>query len=79
MKTKLPVVAIKSLDAKIARACYFIMKDQVDFDVTKLFGKPITPKNKGCGSKPNWGLDKEPFVPICKTVAAAKSLVIAVE
>jgi hypothetical protein len=45
VKTKLPVVAIKSLDAKIARACYFIMKDQVDFDVTKLFGKPITPKN----------------------------------
>jgi transposase len=39
LKTKEPVVAIKSLAAKIARACYYIMKDQVDFDVTKMFAK----------------------------------------
>lgn len=31
------VVAIKALAAKIAKACYFIMRDQVDFDVKKIF------------------------------------------
>jgi hypothetical protein len=47
------------------------MKDQVDFDVTKMFGKPINPNNKGCGSKPGQGLDIEPCVPIGNTAAAA--------
>lgn len=71
-KTK-PVVASKALAAKIARACYYIMKDQVDFDVTKIFGKPINPndKDKGCGSKPERGLDKEPCAPIGDTATAA--------
>jgi transposase len=32
------VVATKALAAKIARACYFLMRDRVDFDVAKLFG-----------------------------------------
>lgn len=32
------VVATKALASKICKACYFIMKDQVDFDVTKIFG-----------------------------------------
>jgi transposase len=32
------VVATKALSAKICKACYFIMKDQVEFDVKKLFG-----------------------------------------
>jgi transposase len=31
------VVAIKALAAKIARACYFVMRDQVEFEVKKLF------------------------------------------
>ena len=31
------VVAIKALAAKIARACYFVMRDQVEFEVQKLF------------------------------------------
>ena len=31
------VVAIKALAAKIARACYFVMRDQVEFKVKKLF------------------------------------------
>jgi len=71
-KTK-PVVASKALAAKIARACYFIMKDQVDFDETKIFGKPINSNNKdkGCGSKPERGLDKEPCAPIGNTATAA--------
>jgi transposase len=32
------VIAIKALAGKIAKACYFMMKDQVDFDVKKIFG-----------------------------------------
>jgi len=32
------VVAIKSLAAKISKACYYILRDQVDFDVKKIFG-----------------------------------------
>ena len=32
------VVATKALASKICRACYFIMRDQVDFDVKKIFG-----------------------------------------
>jgi transposase len=32
------VVATKALAGKICKACYFIIKDQVDFDVRKIFG-----------------------------------------
>ena len=32
------VVATKALASKICKACYFIMKDQVDFDVKRIFG-----------------------------------------
>ena len=32
------VVATKALSSKICKACYFIMKDQVDFDIKKIFG-----------------------------------------
>ncbi len=32
------VVATKALASKLAKACYFIMKDQVAFDVKKIFG-----------------------------------------
>lgn len=32
------VVATKALASKICKACYFIIKDQVDFDVRKIFG-----------------------------------------
>ena len=31
------IVAIKALSNKIARACYFIIKDQTPFDPKKLF------------------------------------------
>ncbi len=33
-----PIVATKALASKLCKACYFIMKDQVDFDVKKIFG-----------------------------------------
>lgn len=32
------VVATKALASKICKACYFIMRDQEDFDVSKIFG-----------------------------------------
>lgn len=32
------VVATKSLASKVCKACYFIIRDQVDFDVNKIFG-----------------------------------------
>jgi transposase len=32
------VVATKALASKISKACYYIMRDQVDFDVKKMFG-----------------------------------------
>ena len=32
------IVATKALASKISKACYYIMRDQVDFDVKKLFG-----------------------------------------
>ncbi len=38
MSRTLRVVAIKSLAAKIAKACFFIMRDGVSFDVKKMFG-----------------------------------------
>lgn len=42
---------------------------QVAFDVEKIFDKPLKISNKGCGSKPVRGLDKEPRAPIGKTAA----------
>ncbi len=32
------VVATKALVTKICKACYFIIRDQVGFDVKKIFG-----------------------------------------
>jgi transposase len=61
-------LAIKALAHKLARACYYIMKDNVAFDVTKIFGKPIL-KN-GCGREPKWGLDNQPSALIGQPAAA---------
>ena len=38
LKRSKDVVARKALAAKICKACYFIMRDQVDFDVNLIFG-----------------------------------------
>jgi hypothetical protein len=48
------VVATKALASKLSKACYFIMKDQVDFDVQKIFG------SMGCGREPKKGLINSP-------------------
>jgi hypothetical protein len=64
-------LATKALAFKIAKACFYIMRDDVDFDVKKMFGKPLkSKKDKGRGSKPDRGLDSEPRAPIGKTAAA---------
>lgn len=51
------VVAVKALAHKIARACYYIMRDDVPFDQNRMFGTP-TKTDKGCGSEPARGLNQ---------------------
>ena len=65
------IVATKALAHKLARACYYIMHDQVDFDVTKIFGKPLKVDN-GCASEPKRGLGTKPISPIGMPGAATK-------
>ena len=65
------IVAAKALAHKLARACFYIIRDQVDFDSTRIFGKPIK-VDKGCVSKPERGLDTNPSAPIGLTDAAAR-------
>ena len=60
------VVAIKALAHKISRACYYMMKDNVAFDINKLFGYPLKVINR-CGGNPDRGLDVEPLAPIGNT------------
>jgi transposase len=33
-----PILAMKALSHKLARACYYVMRDRVSFDPTRLFG-----------------------------------------
>jgi transposase len=65
------VLATKALACKIAKACFYIMRDDVVFDVEKMFGKPLkSKKDKGRGSKPERGLANKPHAPIGNTAAA---------
>ena len=50
-QTNKKVIALKSLACKLAKASYFIMRDQVDFDLDKIFPKTKSQKIR-CGSKP---------------------------
>lgn len=59
-------LAIKALAHKLNRACYYMMKDNVAFDVEKIFGKPI---KVGHGSKSSRGLAIKPRPPIDNTAA----------
>jgi transposase len=47
------IVATKALANKLCKACYFILKNQEEFQIEKIFG----PK-KGCGGEPVMGLAK---------------------
>ena len=60
------VIAIKALAHKISRACYYMMKDNVAFDVGKIFGYPLKVNNR-CGGNPDRGLGTEPLAPIGNT------------
>ena len=51
-KQRNKIVAAKALAHKASRACYYIMAEQTDFDVNKIFGRPKKNNNKGCGSEP---------------------------
>jgi len=51
------IVATKALANKIARACYYIMRDQKPFDVKRMFGN-----RKGCGSEPDCCLDENHLI-----------------
>jgi transposase len=61
-QTQNKVVARKALAAKIARACYLILKDDVAYDPARLFGVKPMDSYKGCGSKPKFGTGQNPFV-----------------
>ncbi|MCG8673747.1 MAG: IS110 family transposase [Pseudomonadales bacterium] len=54
-QSKLNVVATKALASKLARACYYIMKNDVDYDVNRIFNNIKIKTDKGCGSKPKKG------------------------
>ncbi|HLP59023.1 MAG TPA: hypothetical protein VK186_09345, partial [Candidatus Deferrimicrobium sp.] len=53
------VVAVKSVAAKLARATYYMLKEDMRYDPQKLFGK-LKETNKGCDSKPDSGLVDKP-------------------
>lgn len=57
------ILAIKALAHKIARACFYIMRDNTPFDEAKMFGSPIKQDN-GCSSEPERGLRRERIAPI---------------
>jgi hypothetical protein len=66
------VLATKALACKIAKASFYMMRDDVAFDVGKMFGKPLkSKKDKGRGSKPEKGLANKPHGPIGDTAATA--------
>ncbi len=50
-----PPVAYRALSNKLAKACYFMMRDQVPFDVQRLFG---TETNRVEAAEPEKGLVK---------------------
>jgi transposase len=56
------IVATKALAHKLARACFYIMRDNVPFDETRIFNKPL--KERGCVSEPDRGLATKPMNPI---------------
>ena len=63
------IVAIKALAHKMARACYWILKDNVPYDGDKLF-RLSQKQHKGCGSEPERGLIEKIDPPIGLSAAA---------
>ncbi len=68
-KTGIRVIALKAVGAKLARANYYMLRDNIKYDPKKLFGicgirgaRKLKETNKGCGSKPKRGLAQKPTV-----------------
>lgn len=61
------IIAIKAMANKIAKVCFYIIKDGVDYDPLKIFAYPSM--NKGCDSKPARGLANNHNAPIGLPVA----------
>ena len=57
-KERNSVTAIKALAHKIARACFYIMRDDTPFDALKMFCSPKQ-EDIGCSSEPERGLRRE--------------------
>lgn len=55
-----PIIALKALAHKLARASYFVMRDRVDYNPLQAFGQI----NNGCGNEPTKRLGPEPDDPI---------------
>ena len=62
------IVAAKALAHKIARACFYILRDNVPFDEVKMFCNTKRCDN-GCSSEPEWGLRHERKAPIGPSAA----------
>ena len=63
------IIAIKAMANKIAKTCFYIIRDGADYDPMKIFANPLI--NKGCDSKPTRGLANNQNAPIGITVATA--------
>jgi len=65
-ESKKSVLAIKALASKLARACYYMMRDNAAFEPKRLFNhpdqNPRSTNTKGCGNKPQLGTGRQPIV-----------------
>jgi len=68
-KQRNQTVATKALAHKVARACFYILRDEVPFDELKMFCNP-NPCDKGSSSEPERGLHRECIAPIGPSAAA---------
>ncbi len=64
------VIAIKALANKLAKACYYMLRDNCPFDVERIFAQPQKLNQiKGSGSKSQKGTGNQAQAPIGKTAA----------
>lgn len=56
-ESKINAIAVKALASKLARACFYMMRDNTVFDPKQLFGIriPKSTNTNGCGSQPKKG------------------------
>ena len=71
-KQKNTSVATKALAHKMARACFYIMKDNKPFDISRIYEKALIEKVR---QQSNFGLDIEPSGLISETAAPFNSVI----